>query len=97
MADLTLLAGAAVFLAGMVTGRAWPSRKRKPEPVGPVCGCSHHRSVHDPQAGQCHAGIRSLMRYDERDNPVYANLPCACRQYTGPEPLPEYYAPEIAQ
>lgn len=95
MTDLTLLAGAGIFLAGMIAGRVWPARRRKPKPVTPVCGCTHHRSVHDSKTGACHAAVRNLMRYDENEMPVYQMLPCACRQYTGPEPLPEYYAPEL--
>ena len=96
MPDITLLTGAGVFLAGMVTGRAWPSRRRKPKPVKPVCGCDHHHSFHDPATGQCGYGTRHLDAYDERDNPVYSFTRCPCRKYSGPEPLPELYAPEIS-
>ena len=95
MSDITLLTGAAVFAAGMVTGRVWPARRRKPKPVQPVCGCDHHYSFHDPQTGACGYGLRHLDGYDRRDNPIYSHTQCPCLKYSGPEPLPEYYAPEI--
>lgn len=87
MPDLSLLIGAGVFAAGLVTGRAWPGRKRKPRSVEPLCGCKHHYSFHDPKTSACHG-----KNYE--GNFYYA--PCTCRAYAGPTPMPEYYAPEIA-
>jgi len=34
--DLAMLAGAAIFLGGMIAGRTWPARRRKPKPVQPA-------------------------------------------------------------
>lgn len=94
MADLSLLLGAATFAAGMLAGRFWPARRKSPEqrkPPAPVCGCTHHLSYHDPASGECHELVKvpSTMTKDSY------HTQCACRKYTGPEPLPEYYAPEI--
>jgi hypothetical protein len=94
MADLSLIEGAALIVAGMGIGRFWPARRKgpkPPEPVRPVCGCDHHHSYHDPQTGQCH-GRRNLGYWGGQQN--YED--CSCRQYSGALPLPEYYAPEIA-
>jgi len=81
------LIGAALFAAGMAAGRWWPARRKGPKPLKPVkplCGCGHHRSYHT-DGGKCHDRVYLGSRYDD----------CNCQKYTGPEPLPEYYAPEI--
>jgi hypothetical protein len=94
MPDLSLLLGAAVFAAGMLTGRLWPARRKgpkPPKPVRPVCGCEHEMSFHDPKSGECHA----MMYVPGSASRSSYHTPCTCRQYSGPQPLPEYYAPEI--
>lgn len=94
MADISLVEGAAILLAGMGIGRWWPARRKGPKPprpVQPVCGCEHHYSYHDPATGQCHAQVyvaSSLTRDSHHRT-------CTCRAYAGPTPLPEYYAPEV--
>jgi hypothetical protein len=83
--DLSLLEGAGILLSGMLAGRFWPARRRHPKPAPapkPVCGCGHHASYHKDGSGRCH------------QNEQYFNA-CRCQAYTGPTPLPEYYAPEI--
>ncbi len=105
-----ILIGAGVFMAGMVTGRWWPARRRgpkPPKPVQPVCGCGHHFSLHDPETRACSGmvdGSREPVRSeggkvvkDYWGDVVFSRpkVPCGCRKYTGPEPLPEYYAPEL--
>jgi hypothetical protein len=94
--DLPLLLGAAIFAFGMLAGRFWPARRKGRKPVKsavPACGCKHDLSFHDPQTGQCHSpmyvpGTSSRSSHHE---------PCTCRQYNGPQPLPEYFAPEIGR
>jgi hypothetical protein len=93
MPDLSLLLGAAVFAAGMLAGRFWPARRkglRPQKPPQPICGCDHHLSYHDPQTGACHAQVY-IGHWDWQDQ----HRACTCRQYAGPERLPEYFAPEI--
>ena len=92
-----MIEGAAILLTGMGIGRVWPERRRrKVKDVKPICGCKHHASYHDPLTGACTSNDPSVLTgYDQRDNPVYEIRQCGCRKYTGPEPLPEYYAPEI--
>ena len=73
-----------VIVIGMVT---WTDRREIKDKQGkPICGCDHHRAMHDPKTNECHGK-------DYEGNGVYAR--CTCRQYVGPEPLPSYYAPEI--
>jgi hypothetical protein len=99
--DLSLLLGAAVFASGLLAGRFWPARHRHPKPpkpVKPVCGCTHHYSFHDPKTGQCSATVQgNVIHWDADWNTPddWEMVPCACRKYVGPEPLPTLYAPEI--
>lgn len=82
-----LVEGALIALAGVLIGRFLPGRRRAPRlkpPPRPVCGCGHHRSFHR-DGGPC-----SDKGYG--GNGVYG---CDCKQYVGPEPLPEFFAQEI--
>lgn len=108
---LDLLAGALLFLAGIIFDRLMPARRktpRPPKPVEPICGCSHHHSFHDPATGQCH-GTRKSAETVVRDatgapvldrwgdvQTVGKRAPCTCRVYSGPVPLAEYTVPQIA-
>ena len=90
-----IIEGAVAVIIGLLLGRFLPSRRKGPKPAklpGPVCGCKHHHSFHDPATGQCH----SLMYVPGTSGRNSYHTPCTCRQYSGPTPLPEYYAPEIA-
>jgi hypothetical protein len=96
--DLSMLEGAAILAAGMLAGRFWPARRRsqKPKDVQPVCGCDHHLSYHDGKTGECHGTNTSSSAYNDRGIWVgFGQVPCTCRRYSGPEPLPSYFAPEI--
>ena len=97
-----MITGALILAAGILLGwllRSLPARRKGLPGAGndqapaPVCGCGHHHSFHDPQTGQCH----SLMRVPGTMSRDSYHTPCTCRQYSGPTPLPEYYAPEIAR
>ena len=91
-----IIEGALILAAGILLGRYLPARKKTPEPVKPVCGCTHHYSMHDPGTGKCSAAVQ-ISRYDAAGNWIgYDHPACACRRYSGPEPLPSYYATEIA-
>lgn len=52
------------------------------KPAQAICQCKHGLAFHDRATGHC----------DGRDG----DLNCRCRQYIGPEPLPAFYAPELA-
>jgi hypothetical protein len=82
-----LLEGALILLAGILVGRSLPARRvpKLPKPPDPICGCTHHYSYHDPENGlKCNVGI--FVNGKPRGA-------CACVRYTGPEPLPLYFAP----
>jgi hypothetical protein len=101
MADVMLL-GAVIFVVGALCGRFWPARRRTPKPVPPprpFCGCGHHHGFHDPKTGECHGLMNgNPLQYDSWDAPTaYEQIPCTCRQYSGPVPLPEYVAQELSQ
>jgi hypothetical protein len=87
---IELLAGGGLTALGFVLGRL-PGRRRGPKPVEAICGCEHHHSYHDPKTGECHAveneGFWGGQAHYER---------CPCRQYSGPVPIPEMYAPELS-
>lgn len=91
------IVGAVLFIAGMVFGRTARLRARKtykPKVTQPICGCGHHFSLHDPKTKACHGS------FDSWNDPINkaagaSTRGCGCRQYSGPTPLPEYYAPEI--
>jgi hypothetical protein len=46
-----------------------------------VCGCEHDLAFHNRDTGVCHHKAHGEQ--------------CSCQQYTGPQPLPEFFAPEI--
>jgi hypothetical protein len=81
-----LLEGAVIAVGAFLAGQWLPRprlRRGALKPPRPVCGCGHHRSFHDPATGECRAPVPGKV------------MPCTCKQYSGPVPLPEYYAPEI--
>ena len=83
--------GVAVII-GILLGRFLPARRKGPKAVKPVCGCTHHHSYHDRQTGRCGHTERIYLGngcYGQPDT-------CTCKQYSGPQPMPEFYAPEIA-
>jgi len=53
------------------------------KPAQAICQCEHGLAFHDRTTGHCGGPLR-----DGAD--------CRCRQYIGPEPLPAFYAPELA-
>jgi len=97
-----MLGGGLLFFTGFLLGRVHRPHRKIKEPK-PVCGCKHHYSMHDKETGHCH-GMSSTGGTPVRDrygNPVLdrygdvqfaSNVPCGCRRYAGPEPLPTYTA-----
>jgi hypothetical protein len=95
-----IIEGAIIALAGVLIGRFLPNRRKgpkPPKPVKPICGCEHHHAHHDPATGTCNASVDVPTRYDSYGIArAWKQSPCACRQYSGPVPMPEVYAPEIS-
>lgn len=82
--------GAAAFWTGMHVA----DRKKLPtsDPHSPTCGCGHHHSMHDPETNECHGATKEhRYHYDREGRWVNGYVPCTCRQYSGPEPLPQYF------
>jgi hypothetical protein len=94
---LELLAGAAIFAAGVLAGRFLPERRgragRRKE-IQPICSCGHAVSFHD-DAG-CHA-MADVAKWDNGHWMGNERQSCTCKKYTGPQPLPSFYAPEITE
>lgn len=95
----SMVDGALIFAGGFLLGKL--NRKKKgyksPKIPKPVCGCAHHFSFHDPETKACHGMMDGdPVKYNEWDRATaWEQIPCTCRQYSGPEPLPEFYPPEI--
>lgn len=94
---LELLAGAAIFAAGVLAGRFLPDRRgragRRKE-IQPICACGHAVSFHS--ADGCKAQ-ETVSKWDNGRWLGNEQQPCTCQKYTGPEPLPAFYAPEITE
>lgn len=52
-------------------------------PARPICQCGHGLAFHDRATDHC---------ADQSPD----GTPCRCRRYIGPEPLPAFYAPDLA-
>lgn len=96
MDPFSLLTGAAILTTGFLLGRFRPARRRAPEPVKPICGCGHHHAHHNPKTGTC-GGMREVpSRYDGYGDPTaWQEVACTCQQYSGPQPIDTFYAPEL--
>lgn len=108
---IEMLVGAAIFGGGQAVGFLLGRRRRRPAieaaPVQPVCGCTHEWAYHDGQAGKCHGTVKVTVKEGEpildkgrryivgHSGAVYEWHECPCRRYSGPEPLPQFYAPEL--
>lgn len=85
-----MIEGALILLAGVLVGRFLPGRRRKLKPMPerkPVCGCGHGLHDHDED------GCKAQVCYDRL---LGSWRQCTCRKYVGPQPLPEFFAPEIS-
>ena len=95
MEPITLLVGAALLGAGYVAGRLQRRRAAPPRPMTPVCGCGHPLSQHDPESSTCYAELRRDS-YDKRGRWAgHTWVACSCRQYIGPRPIDEVFAPRV--
>lgn len=89
MPELIAVSIGFLFVFTLVITRIEGGKKKKEHPVtAPICGCGHHYSFHSKSKKDCRATVYAswLARLIGDDGF------CQCQQYTGPEPLPEYYA-----
>ncbi|WBQ05486.1 hypothetical protein [Kribbella sp. CA-293567] len=87
-----MIEGAAILLAGLLAGYLAGRRSRPttpPNTTGAVCSCQHSRGQHIDGKAACQATNKVSA------NGVQMFVACSCQLYDGPEPLPQYYAPEI--
>lgn len=86
---MLMIDGAVILLVGIIIGRYLPTPRRTTAALGaPMCPCGHARSFHSKGKGAC-AWKRQERLFE------FEAKKCSCQHYGGPEPLPEYYAPEI--
>lgn len=79
---IQVIADLLIALAGIGVGRYVIPRHRIRRDPKPVCGCTHDVSFHRGHTGECHY------------HSSYTGT-CRCQKYSGPVPLPEYYAKEL--
>ncbi len=95
---LWLAAGAVLTHLGVLIG-AWRQRRRTPDPAATptaLCGCSHPLAMHDPDTNACHATVKVASRWNKYGDAVGWERPqCTCRQYTGPRPIDQVFAPRV--
>ncbi len=99
-----MLIGAAIAAGGVTLGRLLPAGKRPPrprKPPEPVCGCECDLAFHEPDGDgggtRCHGMHEVPAPRPDYDTPYhYTEVPCTCKQYTGPRILdPGYVAREL--
>lgn len=92
----SLVVGAGLFATGLLTGKL--TRRRTPAAdttPKAVCGCSHGLEQHNPDTNECHGQMRRDKHNKFGDWIGHEWVPCTCRQYVGPRPLEELYAPPV--
>lgn len=95
---IDFLSGAGTLLAGIILGRITrPKRTAAPaQPPKTRCGsCGHGLGMHSKGSGECH-GSSERDAYSAGYWMGKESIPCGCQHYDGPQPLPEYFAPEIS-
>src|SRR3954462_7065132 len=110
MEPLSLLVGGVLLAVGYVAGRGQGGGARgggsvaggrhgrppaPPPPMTPLCGCGHALSQHDRETSTCYAELRRDT-FDRRGRwSGHSWVPCTCRQYVGPRPIDEVFAPRL--
>lgn len=89
----SLAAGAGILAVGFFTGRLTRRAGRTELPAAATCGCTHGLEQHDPDTKSCHAKIKGDW-YDDDGDWKGDLRPCTCRQYVGPKPLEDLFAPQ---
>lgn len=98
MDPVTIAASGMLVLLGFVLGRIPRRTSKTPKPPKPICGCGHHHAHHDPKAGICHGTRQVPSKYNVYGEVIARKeVPCTCKQYSGPEPLKTFFAPELTE
>lgn len=104
MDPLTLVVGALLALVFFALGRVNGLRQaiasgRVPKPPEkPICGCGHGLHEHDLKTNECHAQFKKQMGQFYKQGKLWDKwewTQCGCRQYTGPRPVEEFFAPPM--
>jgi hypothetical protein len=68
--------GAMVLIAAIAIGAViWLDRREIADKQGkPICGCDHHRAMHDPKTNECHG-----KDYEGDGRYVRSQAPCRRR------------------
>jgi hypothetical protein len=93
MDPISLAVGGVLFAAGFLVGKI-TRRRSKDDGVKAICGCGHGLEKHDPKDGACH-GEEQRSRFEDGHWTGHEYVQCACRQYTGPRPIEELFAPKF--
>ncbi|GAA2321431.1 hypothetical protein GCM10010149_88090 [Nonomuraea roseoviolacea subsp. roseoviolacea] len=81
---------------GFALARLSPERRSESKQGKPICGCDHERAFHNLKTGECREQVQVVTKTDEWGDPIkWVFEQCKCQHYTGPEPITQYYAPEI--
>ena len=94
MDPVSLVVGGLLIAVGFVAGRL--GRRRQPPAIPQaVCACGHPLSQHDPEERTCHAEVaRDAFNWaGHRSGQTWVD--CRCRQYVGPRPIDEVFAPRL--
>jgi hypothetical protein len=88
--------GAVIAGVGLLIGeRRGRRRKARPAEPKPVCGCTHHRALHDVDDGICHGTVARQLWNDRNLLAGMEHVPCPCRRYVGPEPISSLWTPPL--
>jgi hypothetical protein len=91
---VSLLVGGLLLAVGFVAGRLG---RRRAAPAIPqaVCACGHPLSQHDPESNACYSEV-ARDAYTKRGRWAgHTWVACSCRQYIGPRPIDEVFAPRL--
>jgi hypothetical protein len=93
MDPVSLVTGAAILIAGVLIGRVGrrTARRQGSDPQ-PICGCTHHRALHEPDTGRCRGENRQGNWLDG-----WRHVKCTCQRYSGPVPIETLWTPPIAE
>lgn len=100
---LTLVIIVCAFISGAFFARLVITRPPKPpKPPQAICTCGHGKGHHIDGKGACQGEEKREVRWwTDAWGSTYPNkwdwFPCRCLSYTGPEPLPVFFSPEISQ